>query len=286
MSCLLPLFFFLLLRPRIGFNLADGIFSLAAHFVEVYQAHDGSDHESDASSDADGFSSFLGIAFNEKPDYPQRGEGQAEVQPFQPQAVHAYQGLADVYQVAGRYFFGVYSFVAVYLINAGNDRSFGLEAEARVKIARWWDMTLTASGYEYMFKTTYEGGRDDSVMSYTLGMINSFKAGRTTRIQFDANALGPAVLSQGREKGYFYFDLAIRQQILGERLSASLVFHDAFHTARYSNRRETEGLLSVTSVRPVYPNIVLSLAYSFNVKDRKEHSGAISTGTIFEGKDF
>ena len=147
-------------------------------------------------------------------------------------------------------------------------------------------MTLTASGYEYMFKTTYEGGRDDSVMSYTLGMINSFKAGRTTRIQFDANALGPAVLSQGREKGYFYFDLAIRQQILGERLSASLVFHDAFHTARYSNRRETEGLLSVTSVRPVYPNIVLSLAYSFNVKDRKEHSGAISTGTIFEGKDF
>ncbi len=172
------------------------------------------------------------------------------------------------------------------LINAGNDITFGLEAEARVKAAGWWDITLTASGYRYMFESTYEGGRDGSVTSYTVGMINSFKAGRTTRIQFDANALGPAVLSQGREKGYFYFDLAIRQQLLGERLSASLVFHDAFHTARYSNRRGTEGLLSVTSVRPVYPNIILSLTYSFNVKDRKEHSGAISTGTIFEGKDF
>ena len=172
------------------------------------------------------------------------------------------------------------------LINAGNDISFGLEAEARVKIAGWWDMTVTGSAFRYSFKSTYEGSSDASDFSYTFGMINNFKAGKTTRIQFDANAIGPAILSQGTEKGYFYFDVAIRQQVIKDRLAASLVFHDAFHTARYENRRETPGLLSLTKVRPVYPNIILSLSYTFNVKDRKEHSGAISTGTIFEGKDF
>lgn len=172
------------------------------------------------------------------------------------------------------------------LINAGNDMTYGIEAEGRLKLAGWWSLNVSGSIFRYRFTSTSEMSRDASVTSYTAGLINTFSAGKNTRIQFDANAVGPAVLSQGNEKGYFYFDLAVRQQLLEDRMSLALVFHDAFHTARYRNSRMTEGLASVTSVRPVYPNITLSLTYSFNVKGRKEHSGAISSGAIFEGKDF
>ncbi len=59
--------FHLLFCPRIGFDLADGIFGFAAHFVEVYQARDDSDHKPDASSDVDELFAVFGIAFNEEP---------------------------------------------------------------------------------------------------------------------------------------------------------------------------------------------------------------------------
>ena len=172
------------------------------------------------------------------------------------------------------------------LINAGNDRSIGLELNARVKVARRWDMTVNGSVFGYKFTSRYEGCIDNSNTNYAFSMINNFSAGRNTSIQFDANVVGPAVLTQGREKGYCYFDLALRRNLFGNRVTAAVVAHDVFRTARYRNSRVTPGLISSTYVRPKYPNIVLSLGYSFNAASRKEHSGAVSSGAVFEGKDF
>lgn len=171
------------------------------------------------------------------------------------------------------------------LINAGNDRSGGLEIAARIKAARWWQMSLNGSLFGYKFTSRYEGCEDASNLSYAIGMINNFTLGATTRMQFDANVVGPTVLTQGREEAYCYFDLAIRQQICKNRISAAVVIHDLFHTALYRNRRATSTLLSTTRVRPKYPNIVLSLSYSFNTA-HKEQSGRVSSGAMFDGKDF
>lgn len=171
------------------------------------------------------------------------------------------------------------------LINAGNDRSIGLEMNARVKATRWWNVTVNGSVFGYKFTSRYEGCVDTSNTNYALAVMNNFAAGRNTSIQFDANVVGPAVLTQGREKGYCYFDLALRQNLFGNRVTAAVVAHDVFRTARYRNSRVTPTLISATRVRPKYPNIVLSLGYSFNAV-RKEHSGAVSSGAVFEGKDF
>ena len=155
------------------------------------------------------------------------------------------------------------------LINAGNDRSGGLEIAARIKAARWWQMSLNGSLFGYKFTSRYEGCEDASNLSYAIGMINNFTLGATTRMQFDANVVGPTVLTQGREEAYCYFDMAIRQQICKNRISAAVVIHDLFHTALYRNRRATSTLLSTTRVRPKYPNIVLSLSYSFNAATQR-----------------
>lgn len=171
------------------------------------------------------------------------------------------------------------------LINAGNDRSWGVEASARIKATRAWDITLNGSLYDYKFTANYEGCSDATNTSYTLSMINIFTLGRTTRLQVDGNVVGPTILSQGREDAYYYFDVALRQQLFGNRLTASIVMHDVLRTARYNNYRTSPTLISTTHVKPKYPNIVLSLSYAFNSK-HKEHSGAVTKGTIFEGKDF
>lgn len=172
------------------------------------------------------------------------------------------------------------------LINAGNDRTWGVELSARIKNSRWWRMTINASLFDYKFVADYQGCTSSANTGYSASVINDFTVGRTTRLQFDANVVGPRVLTQGREDGYCYFDLAVRQQLLKNRLSASLVVNDVFRTARYNNYRISPTLNSTTHVRPLYPNIVLSLSFSFNAGGHKEHSGAVSSGAVFEGKDF
>lgn len=171
------------------------------------------------------------------------------------------------------------------LINTGNDRTWGVEMSVQVKAARWWSMNVNASLFDYKFDADYEGCTDSKNTGYTASMINNFTLGRTSRLQFDANVVGPTVLTQGREDAYCYFDLAFRQQLFKNKISASIVAHDVFRTARYNNYRISPTLNSTTHVRPRYPNIVLSISYVFNSK-HKEHTGAVSKGAVFEGKDF
>ena len=172
------------------------------------------------------------------------------------------------------------------LVNAGNDRTVGLEASATVKPMSWWRMTMNGSIFHYRFVSTFVGSTDASIMSSGFSMMNNFNIGRTTRLQFDANYVGPRVISQGKEKGYVYFDLAVRQPLMKNRLSASLVFHDMFRTARYHSSRISPTLVSDTFVRPKYPHVVLALTYNFNSAGNKEKTGAVSSGAVFEGKDF
>ena len=98
--------------------------------------------------------------------------------------------------------------------------------------------------------------------------------------------VGPRLLRQGREDGYCYFDFALRQQIIKDKLSASLVAHNIFNTARYNSIRTSPTLYARTYVCPKWPDIRLSFTFTFNSMVHKESSGKVSSGAMFDGKDF
>ena len=171
------------------------------------------------------------------------------------------------------------------LINAGDDRTIGIELSSRFRLTGWWTANINGSVFGYKFTGKYEGCTSNSNTSYSASLINNFTLGPTTKMQFDANFVGPTVLAQGREKAYCYFDFAMRQQVVKNTLWASLVVHNVFHTARYYSTRFTNGLESYTNVKPKYPNIALSLTFNFN-SAMKEKQGAVSGGAQFTGSDF
>lgn len=172
------------------------------------------------------------------------------------------------------------------LINAGVDRTIGLEANLQTRNTKWWGMTLNGSVFHYKFMADFVGSSDSDNTSYSASWINNFTLSPSTRMQFDANFVGPTVLTQGREEAYCYFDLAIRQQLLKNKMSLSLVAHDLFRTARYDHIRDSQTLKATTYVKPRYPNITLSLSYNFNSSSGKEQKGAVTQGAAFVGKDF
>ena len=172
------------------------------------------------------------------------------------------------------------------IINAGDQIDRGIELSLLLNPAKWWKSTFNGDIHNYRFTSHSEGCTSADGMSFMVGWLNQFDASPTTKLQFDGHVVGPKRHSQGRESAYCYFDLAARQQLLHGKVSVSLVAHDVLHTARYHNIRRTATLVSDTKVRPKYPNILLSLSWNFNASGKKDHTGAVSDGAQFDGKDF
>ncbi|MBQ0149392.1 MAG: TonB-dependent receptor [Bacteroidales bacterium] len=169
------------------------------------------------------------------------------------------------------------------LVNAGNQTEKGLEVSAVLKPTKWWSTTVNGYLFDLDFMSACELCSDRSSWTYQANWINTFSVFRDMKAQLDAHLVGPKVLSQGDEKAYAYADLALRKPLLKDRLTLSLVSRDVFHTARYYSTRYADGLLSVTRIRPKYPNILLGITYNF--KSSKHKSSAV-TSDLFDGQGF
>ena len=171
------------------------------------------------------------------------------------------------------------------IVNAGNQWENGIEVSGVIHPVSWWTSTLNGSLFKVDFQATCPVCTDRSGSITLLSWINAFTLPADTRLQLDAHYVGPRVLTQGSENAYWYADLAARRPFFRQRLTLSLVAHDVFHTACYRNIRECDGLTSITVVRPVWPNVVLSAAWNFNAS-RQKSSDTPTTGNLFEGKEF
>ena len=171
------------------------------------------------------------------------------------------------------------------LANVGIDKSAGVELSAQLRVARYWSIIANGSAYYYDFRIYNPAqGRDATSFNYEAFLGNTFTLSPTTRLQFDANLVGPAVSSQGRQDPYFYCNLSLREQLFKRKLTAVLAFRDIFATAHYDNRREASGILSLTRIRPIYPSITLTLSYTFN--EYRQADRRSDAGELFEGSQF
>lgn len=93
----------------------------------------------------------------------------------------------------------------------------------------------------------------------TLSMFLNIPVSRWTAI-LSVRPLQPG----GRTDAFWYVNLAVRQQLMNRRLSATLSFRDVFNSARYVSKIITSDLQSITRIRPSYPLITLTLSYTFN----------------------
>ena len=171
------------------------------------------------------------------------------------------------------------------IVNAGNQWETGVELSGVVHPVTWWTSTFNGSLFAVDFHATCPVCTDRTGTFGMCSWFNAFTLPADTRLQLDAHYVGPRVLTQGSEDAYWYADLAVRRPFFGQQLMLSLVARDVFHTACYQNIRACEGLTSVTVVRPVWPNIVLSASWNFNASRHKVASDP-TTGNLFEGKEF
>jgi outer membrane receptor protein involved in Fe transport len=170
------------------------------------------------------------------------------------------------------------------MANVGADYSTGVEVNAQLQLMRWWNVTLNGSYYNYKVvnKLKTAGGADEKSRNYEIMLNNGLAAGKNTRVQVDANFVGPSVTTQGRTESFWYLNLSVRHQMMNRRLTGTLAFRDVFNSARYNSLITTSNLESVTRIRPFYPLVALTLSYTFNNYKWKGSQNA-EDHDLFEG---
>ena len=170
------------------------------------------------------------------------------------------------------------------MANVGHDYSTGLELSLNLHPVRWWNTTVNGNLYHYKVKNEQAaGGNTSTSTNYDILWNNLFDLGKYTRLQLDGSFVGPSVTTQGRTDAYWYANLAVRQQLFNRRLTATLAFRDIFRSAKYISDIQTADLRSLTRIKPKYPQITLTLSWTFNSYKAKSNATREDRSEMFEG---
>ena len=168
--------------------------------------------------------------------------------------------------------------------NVGHDYSTGIELSVSLHPVRWWNTTVNGNVYHYKVKNEQAaGGNTTSSTNYDILWNNLFNLGKYTRIQLDGSFVGPSVTTQGRTDAYWYANVAVRQQLCNRKLTATLAFRDIFRSAKYISDIQTADLRSLTRIKPKYPQITLTLSWTFNSFKAKSTQAKEDRSEMFEG---
>ncbi len=150
------------------------------------------------------------------------------------------------------------------MANVGNDYSTGIELAANLQLNNYWNLDANTSYYFYRIKNEFKVDDDEESWNWQLAVNNNFDVAKNTRARLEAYYVGPMVSTQGRVDGFFYLNLAARQQFPKRNLTAGLVIRDILSTAKYINTRAGVGMETLTKIYPRSPLFTATLTYTFN----------------------
>lgn len=168
------------------------------------------------------------------------------------------------------------------MANVGNDYSTGLELAANLQFNKYWNLDANTSYYFYRIKNQFKIDDDEESWNWQLAINNNFDVAKNTRVRLEAYYVGPMVSTQGRVDGFFYLNIAARQQFPKQKLTASLVVRDILSTAKYINTRSGIGMETLTKIYPRSPLFTMTLTYTFN-NFRQQRKAEGPNHDMFEG---
>ena len=168
------------------------------------------------------------------------------------------------------------------MANVGNDYSTGIELAANLQLNNYWNLDANTSYYFYRIKNEFKVDDDEESWNWQLAVNNNFDVAKNTRARLEAYYVGPMVSTQGRVDGFFYLNLAARQQFPKRNLTAGVVIRDILSTAKYINTRSGVGMETLTKIYPRSPLFTLTLTYTFN-NFRQQQRSEGPNHDMFEG---
>lgn len=170
--------------------------------------------------------------------------------------------------------------------NAGTDYALGVEGMLNYEFTKWWSTNLNGSLFNYRVKGEVANvSFDRESRNWSMRFSNTFKPATDTRVQFDIIYNSPSLTAQGSREGFVFSNLAVRQDFLKRRLSATLSVQDLFDTAKFGMVNEGPNFKSERKFDLVSPIVQLQLSFKINnySPDRKKGGEGEGGGMDMEG---
>jgi outer membrane receptor protein involved in Fe transport len=159
--------------------------------------------------------------------------------------------------------------------NVGKDYSLGIEMMLGIDIQKWWHLDVMGNIYDYRVEGELLGQDfSESSFNWNSRINNTFRLGKTTRVQFNGMYNSPTVSAQGERDGFMMANLAVRQSFMKNKLAATLQVRDVFGTMSHSSTYEGTDFYSYYDFQPNTPFVSLSLSFKINnyKPDRRKRS--------------
>jgi outer membrane cobalamin receptor len=169
--------------------------------------------------------------------------------------------------------------------NVGKDYMFGAEFTLSINQLDWWNVNLMGNIYDYRIEgTLYDRPFSRSSTNWTARLNNTFKLGKSTRIQFNGMYNSETVSSQGTRSDFYMANAALKQDFMKRKFSATLMVRDIFSTGEHESIAEGPGFYNSRLYAHEAPIVMLTLTYNFNnFKQERERE---ENGEGFEEPEF
>lgn len=173
--------------------------------------------------------------------------------------------------------------------NIGADYSTGLELMFNTNPAKWWMLNLMGNAYHYQIVGEIFGTSitSEPSINWNSRLNNIFSVSKTTKIQFDVMYNSPTVGAQGRRQGFMFTNLAVRQDLLDNKLNVTLSARDLFDTAKFGFESSGSDFYSERSFDMKSP--VFSITLSYKINNYNKRNGAAngdSEGGMMDMEDL
>jgi hypothetical protein len=169
--------------------------------------------------------------------------------------------------------------------NVGKDYMFGAEFTMSLNQLDWWNLNLMGNLYDYRIEGALYGHPfSRSSFNWTARVNNTFKIGKSTRIQLNGMYNSETVSSQGRGGEMYMANAAVKQDFMKRKLSVTLMVRDVFSTGEHEYFSEGPGFYSHRLHTRDAPMVMLTLTYNFNNFKPERDRG--EDGEEFEEQEF
>jgi len=151
------------------------------------------------------------------------------------------------------------------MANVNNDYSLGAELMANIEVKPGFRIIASGTLYNYWLKGEINGQSvDQSSTNFDSRLNFDLKLAKNTRLQLTGIYRGATASAQGTRDAMMFANVALKQDFLKNKLTATLQMQDVFGTMKFQGTSYGEGFASVFKFQREPRVVQLTLSYKLN----------------------
>lgn len=170
--------------------------------------------------------------------------------------------------------------------NVGTDYTLGAEMIIDFHPSSWWSISCMGNLQDYRVEGQLFGEHfEQTSLNWGARLNNELNLATGTRIQLNGRYSSPTAQAQGERQGFFRTDLAVKQELIENKLSLTLQVRDLLGSSVHESESAGPGFYSHSRFERDAPVLMLALKYNFN-NHKQQRRGGEENGFDEEGQEF